>query len=111
MAATTRTTLTRTTQTMDFGMFDARGRAVGSYVRAETVLHEESTTGYGDTRAAGTYFTFYPGSMRDGLAFGASQQGYYFDSEAARDVAVIAHFAKAQKRAQRNKKFTATGGA
>lgn len=86
----------------DFGVKDARGRAIGAkvYYREIELVEftpEEFQVYY--ALPAGYYYVATMRATRNGVDYGASQPRQYFATEAERDAAVQAYLANAKKRA------------
>lgn len=92
---------TRTTAHVDFGVADARGRAIG--VRIETAvvtfaaLPADATSGW--VRAPGTYYLLCMQATRNGARYGATQPAHYFATDAERTAAMTKMFAASRRRA------------
>ncbi len=98
---------TRSHQDRDFGMIDAKGRRVGATVYIATHIYTPSDNNWGHAVDPGTYYAFRPTATRDGASFGAVQASRLFTTTEERDAAIADYFAKAEKRARKNRNFTA----
>lgn len=102
---TTRTTHmdTQAWEQVDFGLVDARGRAIGAEVYTAivtfTALPETATSGY--CAAPGTYFALCIQVTRNGRHYGAGQPYRYFATEAERAHATAASLAASRRRAEK----------
>ena len=98
-------------ETLDFGIWDNKGRSVGCTVHIERVNIEvrerEPDTTFLDMGLLedGAVYRFRPQSTRDGEKFGASQMERYFKTEEEVYAAVEKYTSKAKDRAIKN--FTA----
>ena len=93
----------RETVSVAFPFADRAGRIVGamavkSVVTFRPLANQGATCGY-IPKEPGVTFAFRPASTRDGVGFGATQRRAHFDTEAGRDDALAAYFAKAESRA------------
>ena len=93
---------------IDFPYLDSRARRIGSriYRFIETITESpDANSGYLVRRSNfGSWYVFEPHATRDGIVYGASQQGRYFRTEKAREDAVAEYLADAEKRASKAKK-------
>ena len=100
---TLKSTFNENTNHFDFGSVDSKGRKIGANINIVTVEYVPLVEGeihhwYSCNRAAGVYFTFRPQLTKNGVAFGASQDRRYFNTDAERQEAIEAYLASAKKR-------------
>ena len=99
------------TEAIDFGAKDGRGRAMGTTI---TTFEETFDLEY-DVQAGShgapegvvpgrRYFVFYPHATRDGKRFGASQCTTWYSDKAVRDRAIAKYLDGARKRAAKGAK-------
>lgn len=92
------------TLTRDFGVADAKGRAIGGafYIGSAVYTPRPEGPSGGWVHELGTFITGRPQATRDGKSYGASQRSQEYPSvEAAREAAEE-YFTKAAKRAARS---------
>jgi hypothetical protein len=97
----------RRVTTHNFGVFDTKGREIGTRIETswvDVVPHDGTEPRWqGSLRLpVGRHYAFEPHSTRDGKLFGALQRPQFFASENERDAAVNAYIERARKRALKN---------
>ena len=91
-------------QHYDFGVSDAKGRALGAYVTRlefDYILAPEDARSWSPDCEPGHYFAYRPHAARGRAPFGASQSMVSFKTEAEREADIERYLAAAKKRAQK----------
>lgn len=80
-------------RTVDFGMADAKGRAIGALVTTYDATHDGS-----GSHGAGTFLAAYVTPTRNGEPFGSSSATAEFSNEAERDAFIASRVAASRAR-------------
>lgn len=100
MAHCTRTVAHESTEHHDLGCTDAKGRAIGAFIRRDQVTFAlaDDTVVCPYIAEPGHHFSFTPHLTKNGREFGPVQYHKYFRTAEAREAGIAKYLADARKR-------------